>query len=360
MGKALCSIFAYRLVVQRFALALLSTVLMGMSESRAQIGGSYTYAYLELPPSARVMALGGYALALYDDDLTLGYQNPALYNPQMGGRMAFTHGFGPGGTQYGYVAYAGHAEKSDLTFGGGVLYRTYGRFEGRDAAGNWQPGFSASEYAIQAGTAYRGEKLHFGLNAKLLYSQLESYSSTGMGFDLGVVYDDTTSLFSAALVMRNIGWQLSAYTPGDAEPLPFQVNLGISQRLRYLPLRLFLNIHDLQRPDIRYDDPNIAAVTNIFSPDEPEDRTYLADKIFRHVAVGGEFYFGQNVRVRFGYDHQTRAELGPDFRPGLTGFNTGFGIRVRQFRLDYAHAITHISGRNNMLTLNVDMNAFRH
>ncbi|MBI1191957.1 MAG: type IX secretion system protein PorQ [Bacteroidetes bacterium] len=336
---------------------------LGLSTSAsplyAQVGGSYTYAYLELSPSARITALGGYLLATEDDDLTLGYQNPALYNPEMGGRMAFAHAFGPGGIQYGYAAYAGNLKRKELTVGGGLLYRNYGRFDGRDAAGNWQPGFSASEYALQAGTSYRGDKLRYGANLKFLYSQLESYTSIGVAADLGVTFVDTGSLFSAALVMRNIGTQLTAYTPGDREALPFQVNLGISQRLRYLPLRLSLTLHDLQKADIRYDDPNAAQQnTLLFGQDEPDEPTYTADKIFRHVAVGAEFNFGQNVRARFGYDHQTRGELAGDGKPGLTGFSTGFGIRVKQFRFDYAHAITHISGRNNHLTLNVDMAAF--
>ncbi len=334
-------------------------LLLATGRLQSQTGGSYTYAYLELPPSARVASLGGYVLATVDDDLTLGYQNPALYNPEMAGRIAFSHSFGPSGIQYGYIAYADQAKKSGLTFGGGMLYRTYGRFEGRDASGNWQPGFSASEYAFQAGTAYHGERLSYGINAKFLYSQLESYSSLGLAADLGVTYNDTSALFSASLVMRNIGTQLTAYTPGDAETLPFQVNLGISQRLRYLPLRLSLTIHDLQKPDNRYDDPNAQQQNNpFFGQDQPEEKSFTADKIFRHVAVGTEFYFGKNFRARFGYDHQARGELGSEGRPGLTGLSTGFGIRIRQFRLDYAHAITHISGRNNHLTLNVDMDAF--
>ena len=330
-----------------------------ISALQGQIGGSYTYSYLELSPSARVTALGGYAITTLDDDLTLGYQNPALYNQEMGGRMAFSHAFGPGGIQYGYAAYAGYSEKTDMTFGGGLLYRAYGRFDGRDAAGNWQPGFSASEYALQAGTAYRGDKLSYGANAKLLYSQLESYTSFGMAVDLGATYNDTASLFTASLVMRNIGTQFKAYVQDETEPLPFQVNLGVSKRLRYLPLRLSLTLHDLQKLDTRYDDPNAPQDNGLFFGQDPTpEKNYTADKFFRHVAVGTEFYFGKNFRARFGYDHQTRGELAGEGRAGLTGFSTGFGIRVKQFRLDYGHAITHISGRNNQLTLNVDMKAF--
>jgi hypothetical protein len=340
-------------------LGIAVAVLGVWSSLSAQIGGSYTYAYLDLPVSARITALGGYALAFYDDDLTLGYTNPALYQPGMGGKMAVAHSFGPAGVQHGYIGYAGNLERRDLTLGGGLQYRAYGRFEGRDEAGNWQPGFNASEYALHAGTSFRGEKLHYGVQAKLLYSQLESYTSLGLAADLGVSYIDTAALFCASLVMRNIGTQLIAYTPADRESLPFQINLGISQRLRHLPLRFSLTLHDLQRPDIRYDDPNAPRTSSIlFGADPDEDRRFIADKIFRHVAVGGEFEFGPNFRFRVGYDHQTRGELASDGRAGLTGFSTGFGLRVRQFRLDYAHAVQHISGRDNHLTLHADLRAF--
>ena len=63
----------------RYILLTLSIVLCG--QTFAQYGGSYTYAYLQLPPSARISGLGGLNVSTPGEgDVTLGYMNPALLN----------------------------------------------------------------------------------------------------------------------------------------------------------------------------------------------------------------------------------------------------------------------------------------
>src|SRR5690554_7780094 len=46
-------------------------------------GGSNTYEFLNLSSSARVAAMGGNQIAVKDDDIFLGIDNPALLNKQM-------------------------------------------------------------------------------------------------------------------------------------------------------------------------------------------------------------------------------------------------------------------------------------
>jgi hypothetical protein len=351
----------YGLSIAAIAAALVFLLfLMPASPANAQIGGSRSYGQFELPASARIAALGGYAIATWDSDPALGYANPALYNPAMDRKLVFSHAFGPAEVQYGHAAYAHHLEKPDLTIGGGILYRAYGRFDGRDAAGNSTGGFGAGEYAIHAGTSYRSDRLAYGATLKMAYGRLESYSSFAAAVDLGAAYIDTANRLVAALVLRNVGVPISSYLPGDPEALPFDLQLAISHRLEYLPLRLSLTLHDLYRWDIRYDDPNAPSENDLpfGGGQEEEDGRFIADKIFRHVAISGEFEFGKNLRVRLGYDHQGRGELAATGRSGLTGFSGGFGIRVKQFRLDYAHQITHLSGRQNHLTVTTDIAAF--
>lgn len=329
--------------------------------STAQIGGSATYAYLDLSPSARLTALGGYDIAVIDDDLNYGYVNPASWNPLMAGRISFSHAFYPAGIQHGHAAYAHHIDKWDVTMGGGILYRTYGQFDRTDPTGTITGSFGASEYVVQGGAAVRSDKLSYGANLKLLYSQLESYSSLGAAVDLGVTYNDTASRFAATLVVRNLGTQFIAYTPANYEELPFRIDLGISKRLKYLPLRLSLTLHDLQQWDIRYDDPNAVQQTdNIFGVDDEDqgEQKFIADKIFSHVAIGTEFYFGSSFRVRLGYSHQGRGELASNNRPGATGFSGGIGLRIKQFRFDYGHAVHHIGGRNHHISVSTSLSDF--
>ncbi len=322
-----------------------------------QYGGSYTYAYLQLPPSARISGLGGLNVSTYDQDVTFGYMNPALLNSAMDGAMSVNHAFMPSGVTHGYAAYGKHMGKWNATMGGGIMYRTYGNMTMTDPAGNSIGKFSGSEYAAVWGIGYGTGKLRYGVNAKALYSRLESYSSLGMAADVGMAYVDTAHLFTAGLVLRNIGTQFKPYVDGNFEELPFSIDLGISKRLRYLPLRVSLTLHDLQQFDIRYDDPNAVSEVNIFSTDTvTEEKNYTVDKIARHLNVAGEFYFGKNVMVRAGYDHMTRKEMSVETRRGLTGFSLGFGMAIKRYRIDYGHEFYSLAGGSHHITIAANLN----
>ncbi len=325
----------------------------------AQYGGSYTYAYLNLPPSARISALGGLNISTYDDDVNLSYQNPSLLNEDMNGRLSISNAFLPAGINQGYIAYAKYINKWNITTGGGLLYRAYGTFELTDETGTRLGSFKAGEYALSGGAAYKADKLSYGANLKLLYSQLESYNSFGAALDIGATFYDSTRRFCAAVVMRNIGTQLKPYTSGNREELPFEIDFGLSKKLAHLPLQLSFTLHDLQAFDIRYDDPNRNDLVNIFDTDSVvEEKNYTVDKIFRHLNVGGEFFFGKNFRVRIGYDHMTRQEMSIDTRRGLTGFSTGFGLKINKYYIDYGHEFYSLAGGSNHITIGTNLSAF--
>ncbi len=325
---------------------------------KAQFGGSYTYAYLNMSPSARISGLSGLNINTYDQDVSFVFQNPALLNPLMNNRLSVNHALTPGVINQGTVGYAMTLKnKPDITMGGGILYRAYGTFKLTDEAGNQAGTFSGSEYAMQWGIAYGQNKLHYGVSAKLLYSQLESYSSFGMAADLGAIYVDTAKLFTAALVMRNAGTQFKPFVENNYEELPFEIDLAFSKRLKHLPLRVSFTMHDLQSFDLRYDDPDAVNDANIFGTDSTVTvKNYTIDKIARHLNIAGEFYFGKNFMVRGGYDHQTRKELSIETRRGLTGFALGFGFKVNKFSIDYGHEFYSQAGGTNHIGISANLN----
>jgi len=342
-----------------FLVILLAT---GVVPVFAQFGGGYTFAFLQLPPSARISALGGMNISTYDNDLTLGYQNPAAINETMDGALSVNHAFLRSGIMHGFAGWGKQLSKINATMQAGVLYRTYGNFEGNDPGGNRTGSFSANEMALHAGIGYGNGKLRYGANMKLLYSQLESYSSLGVSADLGLMYLDTARLFTAGLVMRNIGTQFKPYVADNYEELPFGIDFGVSKRLRHLPLQLSITLHDLQKFDIRYDDPNAVQETNIFSTDTiTEEKNYTVDKIAQHLIIGGEFYFGKNVMARIGYDHMTRREMSVETRRGLTGFALGFGMAIKKYRVEYGHEFYSLAGGSHHITIAMNLNTLtRH
>lgn len=323
----------------------------------AQFGGSYTYAYLNLPPSARISGLGGLNITTFDSDVNFGFQNPALLNPLMDGQLSASHAFLPSGISQGYAAFGKHNKKWNATMGGGILYRSYGSFALTDPNGDRIGSFKASEFAASWGIGYGVGKLRYGANAKLLYSQLESYNSFGLAADIGAVYVDTAHLFTAGLVFRNIGTQLKPYVTDNYEELPFEIDLGISKRLKHLPLRVSFTLHDLQTLDIRYDDPNAVQEVNIFGSDSTAaPKKYTVDKIAQHLNIAGEFYLGKNAMARIGYDHMTRSEMAIDTRGGLAGFSLGFGMKIKKYSIDYGHEFYSLAGGSNHITIAANLN----
>lgn len=329
----------------------------------AQIGGSNIYEFLNLSPSARVSALGGNLITVRDDDVNLALANPALLNSGVHQQLAFSHNFHLAGIQHGYAAYGHHAEALSTTFHGGVQYVQYGEFQRKNELGEDEGTFRAAEYALNVGAARQVyERMTVGANLRYISSQMESYTSSGIAADLAAIIEDTASNFTITLVARNIGTQLSTYEGGNREPMPFQLQIGISKRLRYLPFRFSVIYHHLDRWNILYDDPS-REPSSIFLGEETAERSRAAiwtDNFFRHLIFNGEFLLGkrENFRLRFGYNHFMRQELSIDTYRSLAGFSFGFGVKVKQFRLDYGRSNYHLGGGLNHLGISTSLREF--
>src|SRR5690606_290615 len=95
-----------------------------------------------------------------------------------------------------------------------------------------------------------------GVTFKPIYSAYERYVSYGAALDLGLHYQQPGKLFSAGLVFRNMGTQLKGYYSGSEgqhfEPLPFDIQLGMTHKLEHAPFRFSLTLHNLHRWELSY------------------------------------------------------------------------------------------------------------
>lgn len=345
---------------------LLLSLLLGLTvHLSAQInGGDNVFEFLNLSNSARITALGGHLITVMDDDVNLAFANPALLNSGMHQQLSFSHNFHLNAIKYGYAAYGHYVAPWKTTFHAGIHYVAYGEFQQTDELGQVLGTFRANDYALTLGAGRQvDERLYLGANVKLLTSRLETYGSTGIAADLAAAYRDTSGRFLATLVLRNIGAQLSTYSPGNREPIPFEVQVGISQRLRYLPFRISVIYRYLDRWNITYDDPNTKEVEFLFgeAPRQRSDAEVFLDNFFRHFVFSGEFLLGrkENFRLRLGYNHLLRTELSVENFGSLAGFSFGAGIKISKFRLDYGHQIYHIAGGVNHLSIATNFQEFR-
>jgi len=325
-----------------------------------QLGGSGTYSFLNLTNSARVAAMGGTTLSVWDDDLNLPFHNPALLNPGMSRHLVISYVNYFTDINYGYVSYAGEI-KTLGTFAAGIHYINYGDFIAADRYGTITGEFTASEYAFNLIWSRPVDSLfQIGFNLKPVYSALERYRSFGLAADVGLSYHSKDGLFCAGLSMKNIGMQIRGYYGNNRESLPFRMEIGVSQKLRHAPLRLTAEAYNLQRFDLTYVNSNRTNTVNTLNSDEANQAWLedFADKLMRHLAFGVEFIPLESFQVRAGYNYMRRQELKLDTRAAMVGFSWGFGLKISGIAISYGRASYHLAGATNHFTLSTDFSAF--
>lgn len=335
--------------MRHYIIIFLSFFLFGIFKINAQNGGTDTYEFLDLTYSARVAALGGSQIAVKDNDPNFALGNPALLNRGMDNQLTLNYINYFEDINFGYVSYTKHVDTVG-TFNLGVNYVNYGKFIERDAGSNEVGTFNSGEYAIVMGYGRDLNKyFSVGANLKTIFSNLYQYNSFGMAVDLGATYYKAEKGFTASLVFKNIGTQIVTYD-GEREPIPFEIQAGISKRLENVPIRLSLTAHSLETPDLSYDSPN-EKKNVLFGEEETEEKNQFLDKVARHAIFGVEFVPSENFNIRLGYNYQRRKELLIEEKTALVGFSAGFGIRISKFHFSYGWASYHQAGALNSFSI---------
>ena len=345
-----------------FQLTLILCVILFASEvSQAQSGGRQVYQFMNLPGSARVLALGGYQPSLSDKDINLVYENPASGNEHHHHALSFNHSFYHAGIQFGYASYGYHLEKSGITLTGGVRYINYGTFQQTNELGEEIGEFDASELAVGF-TASRQiyDRLSLGASVRYVQSGFETYVSTGLLFDIGALYEIEEENIFISLVLKNAGFQFQPYFE-SSEPVPFDLRAGISKRLEHLPFRLSVTAHNLHRWDINYDDPSQVSSSLLFGEEEEEDPRFSAvDNFFRHLIFSGEFYLGaeEQFHLRLAYNHLLAKELSLSDTRVFSGISMGVGFNIYRFRIDYGFGRYHTGANAHKFSISTHISEF--
>jgi len=327
----------------------------------AQVGGTATYSFLNLTPSAQVAALGGKVNAVPCSDPSLAFYNPGLLDSTANHYLSLNYVSHFAGINFGYAAYS-RSYQGIGNFAAGIHYINYGKFTGADEFGLLTGDFSAAEYAFNFTYSrflpWLDSSLVIGCNVKPLLSVFERYTSYGLLADLGVTYRHPDRLFTAALVLRNMGGQLTPYSDGGREQVPFEIQLGMSQRLQYAPFRFSLVMQHLERMQLGYNkiNPNPApGQTPMKEEDMKKGLDLILDETMRHMLVGVECFPFQGLTLRASYNYNRRQEMKITTRPGMVGFSWGLGIHLSRFHIDYARSSWHLSGASNHFSISVNL-----
>jgi len=347
-----------------FVLAL-TCLLSAALPVRAQYVGSgtSTFAFLDLPVSARQNALGGENISIRDGELSSAFANPALLGNmthnivQIGYAYYGSNHFGSAmygfslGNQSGRTAPDASALPQNGTFPGtpvnfmavGVHYLDYGKMPYAEANGELTGiSFGARDILLEAAYARQlSEQFTIGVALKPVLSFYESYSSVALGVDIGGHFQLKDSTLQIGLALKNVGWQLKGFYSDESgqhlEMLPLNLEMGINYRVAHAPLRFSLTVHNIQNWDLGY---SLLNETEL-----PVKEVGWFDMLMRHtiwaidiVPKSDKFY------LTLSYNHRRRQEFNLQDQRSLAGFAAGAGLRIKMVRVGFA--VSQMSKQN--------------
>ncbi len=302
-------------------LAMLSPLLACAQESQE------VYSFLRLPVSAHAAALGGDNITLTEDDATLIFHNPSLISGVTDKTLNLNFMTYMEGAKTASASFV-KTYKERATWGVSAQYMDYGSMKETTVDNVEQGTFSARDIALAGTLAYMlSNRISGGITARFVTSHLASYNSAAVAVDLGVNYLDEERGWSLSAVAKNLGGQIKAYDD-DFERIPFDLQLGVSKRLKGSPLRLTATLSRLTNWD---------------------------QGLVKHLAVGADLLLGENIYVAAGYNFRRSSEMKISDDDGESnhgaGISFGAGLQLQRFKLHAAYAKYHVSSYSILINL---------
>jgi hypothetical protein len=171
-----------------------------------------------------------------------------------------------------------------------------------------------------------------------MHAFIDQRQATALAVDLGGLYRVPERRLAIGASLRHLGGMLDGFV-GTREPLPLDLQVGLTKRLAHLPLLLTVTGYDL---------------TNLSTGIKGGSTT---DHVLGHLAFGAELQPGNVLRLRVGYNHRRSTELALTDRFDLAGLGLGFGVTVSALTVDYAYNSWSSLGGLHQFTLRANLSA---
>lgn len=333
-------------------------LLILVSQLNAQtLGGSSVFNFLKLSNSPQLTALGGINVSQTSNDVGLAFNNPSLLKPDMHTQMNAVFNDFYGDIKVYHLSVGYRNEKLNTNFSWGLNYFGYGNISQTDPSGNVLGKFRPTDWVMQvsASRSYL-EKWNYGGTLKFINSNYGQYSSNGIAMDMGVLYQDSSKLFSASLLAKNLGFQLKKYDGTDPDDLPFDLQIGLTKRLENAPFSFSLTAQRLHQFNIFYND---TVFNNENGFENGSTKKFSFDKLINHFVLASTIYLGDRVEAIVGYNFLRRHELNiGNSGNGLNGFSLGAGVMFGKLQIRYARAYYQNNSAFNQLGLNMKLNEY--
>ena len=321
------------------------------------LGGQSVFNFLKLSNTPQLTALGGVNVSQTSNDIGLAFNNPAQLRPEMHTQLNVVFNDYYAGIKVYHLSCGFHHKKINTSFGGGISYFDYGNVSETDASGNILGRFSPRDWAIQLSASRQYlERWNYGMTVKFINSSYSQYKSNGIAFDAGVIYSDSSKLFSAGVLVKNLGFQIQKYADAQAEELPFDLQLGATIKLRNAPLAFSLTSQRSNRFNIRYED-TLFNIENNFT--NSNQQKFSFGKLTDHLVFAATVFINSNIEAMAGYNFLRRRELNiGNSGNGLNGFSLGAGVKLGKLWFRYARSYFQSNTALNQIGLNIQLNQY--
>lgn len=284
-----------------FAIITFSVLLYSMPQvAWCKASGGQPGAFLSWGAGARSLGMGK-AFVSIADDASATYWNPAGLAQIDRKEITALHAILWADTMYDFISYV-HPIAGMGTVGGSITRLYSGKFDGRDENNIPTHEFSDSQTALGASYGKQiVDVLALGASIKYVTHNLDDHKNGNFTFDIGAMYKSPmVEHLQVGLNLRNlIGMRTGAPTE---DKLPLTLRFGFNYKLLRDKLALVVDLEKSKAP------------------------------LSYH--FGAEYWAFQYLAVRLGMDPEE--------------FTLGFGIRYRDYGLDYAFATHDLGGSHRL------------
>lgn len=285
--------------------------------------------FLKIPMSAHVAALGGDNVSLKLDDPTLVFSNPAQAAAVNDNTLNLD-----------YQTYVADSKIMGAAFVKVFSVRhtvaltaqlfDYGKMDETDEDGNVLGEFSAKDIAISALYSYTmGNHWVGGATGRFITSKYAEYSSTAVSVDLGMHYDNEETGLAFGVALKNIGAQLSSFHEDQKDNLPFDMQVGLTQKMAHAPFSFSITLKDLTRWSNNY----------YFNP---KGKSSFGRKLTNHIVFGIDFVPTKNLYIAAGYNFRRANELKAAGSSRGAGLSFGAGVLTNRIKAGVSYAKYHV------------------
>lgn len=197
--------------------------------------------FLKIGVDARATGMGE-AYTAVSDDISSVYWNPAGLAMRPENQIFFNHTEWVADIRYEFVSASRVTDIGTFAFTAALLWMPPMEVTTEEAFGPTGEEFTASDFS--AGITYASEftdRFAFGMTAKYLRQNLDTYNVHGMSVDLGSRYNTGWRNLTIGMSLRNFGPDLE-YDLSDQEPEYDPLELTVEEMQFQLPMNFSLGL----------------------------------------------------------------------------------------------------------------------